>query len=158
MKSLLIFLFTTGLCIGFCFCGESGNSQVDLSNIHDKEIWEKLTILEFGDTVIYKPGDALNARITKNRKDNSIAIQYGVEEIIYDIQHVDTLKDTYVYKLTIRLDYEIEGVIEPITIKYYKLNEYLGLWDYIKDNTPVLFTKDIKKYRIVKGTESSGDW
>lgn len=113
--------------------------------------WEKLTILNQKDSVLYSNNYARNANIIVDKNKMQIYILYGQEEVTYVIDEIKFFKDEFLITVHI-IDDELKSKIK---MKCKIINRAIAYWDYFGDGHYTIngnyniFTNSLEKYKIV---------
>lgn len=111
--------------------------------------WEKLTILNEKDTVLYSSNYACNAKIVVNKDKMQLYILYGQEEVLHVIDEIKFVKDEFLMTVHI-VDDELKS---KILMKCKIINEDIAYWAYFGDGYYTIngkfnvFTNKPEKYK-----------
>lgn len=113
--------------------------------------WEKLTILNQKDSVLYSNNYSRNAKIIVDKNKMQIYILYGQEEVTYVIDEIKFVKDEFLIILHI-IDDELKSKIK---MKCKIIDRAIAYWDYFGDGHYTIngkyniFTNSPEKYKTV---------
>lgn len=115
--------------------------------------WEKLTIMNNNDTVRYNTFDATNVKIIINKSKKIFNVNYGQEEVTYDISHVKYVNREFIIEVKTQEGYGVRQITDTLRCKI--IDSVRAYWDYYGDGSysingiDNIFTSSPNNYKYV---------